>query len=458
MTRPLNLTRAPAPIDVARALATHKAPALVFFDSGRAGARGRWSVITCAPSALIQARGGVCTLTERGVTRTLDAPWSWLVARGRPRREPRAGEPPFVGGLAGVLGYELAWWLDDVRAPRPVPQTPELWVGDFDAALAFDHEAGRWWWCGARDGEAARWLRDALELPVEATAQPPLDAPITPQWLVDPADGLSAQAHMAAQVEACVAAITAGELFEINYTERVGAPWPHGGWALYERMRRVASGAHMGFVDGGGWQLASVSPEQFLQVRGDQVVTRPIKGSRRRDADPERDAALAEALLASEKDRAENVMIVDLMRNDLTRVCVPGTVRAEAVCALESFAGIHHLVSTVRGQLEPTITPVEALLACAPAGSITGAPKLRAVEIAAEVEGTPRGLYTGALFYASRHGMLDSSVLIRSAEVCDGTLRYGAGGAVVADSSPTGEVEEAWLKVRPLIEALRDGG
>ena len=208
-------------------------------------------------------------------------------------------------------------------------------------------------------------------------------------------------------------------------------------------------------MDAQDFQIASVSPERFLSVEGRRVCARPIKGSRRRaEGDPARDRALAEELLSSAKDRAENIMIVDLMRNDLTQVCRLGSVRAEAICELESFAGIHHLVSTVTGELEPGFGPLDALLACFPAGSITGAPKLRSIETIAQLEGSGRGVYTGSLFYASRHGRLDSSVLIRTAEIVGDQVRYGAGGAVVADSDPELERREALLKVGPLARAL----
>ena len=220
-------------------------------------------------------------------------------------------------------------------------------------------------------------------------------------------------------------------------------------------MCEVASGEHFGYLRTPEFELASVSPERFLRVEADgRVITRPIKGSMRRSDDADEDRSLAEALLASEKDRAENIMIVDLMRNDLTQVCKLGTVEATALCELESFAGIHHLVSTVEGVLEEGFDGLDALLASFPAGSITGAPKLRSIEYIANLEGSARGFYTGSLFYASSHGELDSSVLIRTAEIVDGKARYGAGGAVVADSDPERERLEALLKLAPLERAL----
>jgi len=258
------------------------------------------------------------------------------------------------------------------------------------------------------------------------------------------------------RVKACIDAIYAGELFEVNYAERFDAEWTHGGFALYEAMRAVATGDYFAYLDAGEFQVASVSPEQFLEVRDGVVRTRPIKGSCPRDEDPVIDRELGAQLLASEKDRAENIMIVDLMRNDLTRVCRVGSVVAEEICALESFAGIHHLVSTVTGVVEEGIEPLDVLLSCFPAGSITGAPKLRSVELIAAVEGSARGAYTGSMFYASAHGALDASVLIRTAELVGDQARYGAGGAVVAQSDPEGEWREALLK-RALFDRALSG-
>ena len=267
-------------------------------------------------------------------------------------------------------------------------------------------------------------------------------------------DPEGARARYMEQVLAAVEGVRCGDLFEVNYTERLEFAWPDSPMALYHGLRQVASGDYFGYLDAGPWQLLSVSPERFLGVDPTgQALTRPIKGSRARHDDPSLDQESGQALLASAKDHAENVMIVDLMRNDLTRVCALGSVQVTGLCQLESFAHIHHLVSTVRGQLVPECSPTDALLACFPAGSITGAPKLRALEYIAQLEASARGAYTGSLFYASSGG-LDSSVLIRSVELRDGVARYGVGGAVVASSQPAAELEEAWLKAAPLRLAL----
>ena len=211
------------------------------------------------------------------------------------------------------------------------------------------------------------------------------------------------------------------------------------------------------YLNTGEVQIVSASPERFLELRGRQVETRPIKGTRPRGATPEEDRRLGAELLASEKDRAENVMIVDLLRNDLSRVCRDHTVLTPEICVLESFATVHHLVSTVTGELRPGLDAVDLLRATFPGGSITGAPKIRAMEIIAELEPTRRGPYCGAIGWLGGDGWMDTSITIRTYAIKDGMVAFQAGGGIVADSDPAAEYEETLDKARALIEALQGG-
>lgn len=426
-----------SPVEVARALCRAARPGVILFDASRAPRRvPRHSYVSCLPRDTLVERDGAFFCARGGV---LD-PAQWL--RERAGDGPRDG---FAGGVAGVLGFEVAWSLDPPRAPRRAARTPALWAGWYPAAARYDHVDGSWSIAGDPASPAWRALRAAVE---EGSGVPRGEGALSPPRMLC---GEDPGATYAREVQRMVDAITRGDLFEVNYTERFEAAWSGEPFALYEAMREVATGAHFGFLDAGDFQVCSVSPERFVEASGGRLTARPIKGSRRRGATPEDDAASAEALRTSEKDRAENVMIVDLMRNDLTRVCALGSVRAEEVCALETFAGIHHLVSTVVGQLEHGLHPIDALLACSPPGSITGAPKLRSIEYIAEREHTARGVYTGSLFWSSGDAM-DANVLIRTAELVSGVARYGAGGAVVSGSSPEAERDEAWLKARPFFE------
>lgn len=340
--------------------------------------------------------------------------------------------------LWGFLAYEFGWTTCNPAVPRPRSRCPRCWVGVWPIET----------W---REGEAPR--SGGRRAPCDVTCD------VTPD-------------QYAANVQRCIDDIWNGELFEINYTERFRTTWDGTPEELYALMASRSTGEWFGFLAPSGpraasphfedFAIASVSPEMLIRVRDGHVVTRPIKGTRRRSDDPAEDARLAAELLASGKDRAENVMIVDLMRNDLTKVCVPGSVQATAVCELESFAAVHHLVSTVEGQLRPDLLPIDALLACFPAGSITGAPKLRAMELAATYEASARGAYTGSMFVSHPDGRLDSNVLIRTATLFrtdDGwDVEYGAGGAVVSDSSPMGEWEEAVAKLAPVGRFWSAGG
>ncbi|MFP4598170.1 MAG: anthranilate synthase component I family protein [Persicimonas sp.] len=440
-----------SPVDVARALRLADAPGFLFFDSTPAeGAQdASWSILCCAPTRVLTERAG--RFVELPGDAEVTDPIEWL---SRSRLDtpvpdhPGLENLPFHGGLAGMLGFEFAWHLDEVRAPRKHAPTPTVWVGDYPTALVYSHIDRTWWLTGDPDADAAGWLLDALENPH--------NEPIEPGSAERFRLSVSADEYIS-RCQRAIDAIYAGEIFEVNYTERFSADWSGDAFWLYEQLRATSNGAYCAFLDAGQFQLASVSPEQFLEVDRGRAITRPIKGTRPRSAEATEDAHLAEELQTSEKDRAENVMIVDLMRNDLTRVCELGSVEATEICGLHSFVGVHHLVSTVEGDVADGFSAMDVLLACFPAGSITGAPKLRSIELIAQLEEDARGPYTGTLFYASRVlGRLDSSVLIRTAVVTDGAIHYGAGGAVVADSAPRAEYEEACVKAGPLEQVVTD--
>jgi len=245
--------------------------------------------------------------------------------------------------------------------------------------------------------------------------------------------------------------IAAGDIYQINLTRTLSAPWSEDPAAFYPRLRRASPAPYACFLRLGDTTVLSASPECFLRINGRRIMTRPIKGTRPRGAD---DAAVIEELLGSEKERAELVMITDLERNDLGQVCEFGSVRVTALCQLQSFAQVHHLVSEVEGRLRAEVTPVQALRACYPGGSITGAPKKRAREIIAELEPTPRGIYTGAIGFFRRDGSAVFNIAIRTLIVRDGRATYGVGAGLVADSDPASEYEETRHKAAGLFAAL----
>ena len=249
--------------------------------------------------------------------------------------------------------------------------------------------------------------------------------------------------------------IVAGDIFQANLSQRFQAPLREPPFELYRRLRRRNPAPFAAYLGFGEVTVLSASPERFLRLDHDrQVETRPIKGTRPRGLGPMHDAALGRALAESEKDRAENVMIVDLLRNDLSRVCLPGTVRVPELFALEQHPTVHHLVSTVVGELEPGADAVDLVRATFPGGSITGAPKVRAMEIIAELEPTRRGVYCGSIGYIGATGAMDTSIVIRTFVAAGGGLYFQAGGGVVADSDPELEYRETLDKAQGLIETL----
>jgi aminodeoxychorismate synthase component I len=249
--------------------------------------------------------------------------------------------------------------------------------------------------------------------------------------------------------------ILTGDIFQANLSQRFEAPWPGDPFEFYRRLTAANPAPFAAYFQGDGYTIASASPERFLRVDPDgQVETRPIKGTRRRGETPAEDRRLADELLASAKDRAENVMIVDLLRNDLSKVCRPGSVDVPALCALESHPTVHHLESIVTGRLEEGRSAADLLRAAFPGGSITGAPKVRAMEILAELEPVARGVYCGAIGWLSVTGAMDTSIAIRTVTLQGGRATFHAGGGIVADSAPALEYQETLDKAAGIRRAF----
>jgi para-aminobenzoate synthetase component 1 len=247
--------------------------------------------------------------------------------------------------------------------------------------------------------------------------------------------------------------IWAGDIYQVNLAQRLDLPWERDGWAFYERLSAVSPAPFSAFLAGEDFSVVSSSPELFLRLSGNHMLTRPIKGTRPRSDDPTRDAQLTYELQRSEKEMAELVMITDLLRNDLGRVCEYGSVQVPELVRLERYRHVQHLVSTVEGRLRAGLTHLDALAACFPGGSITGAPKIRAMQIIDELEPIERGPYTGCLGYLGFNRESQLSIAIRTAVVCDGRAWYHAGAGIVADSVPEAEYEETLAKARGFLLA-----
>ncbi|MBI1260518.1 MAG: aminodeoxychorismate synthase component I [Rhizobiales bacterium] len=365
--------------------------------------------------------------------------------------------PPFIGGAAGYFGYGLGRVLEKLpaeKAPFAVDdqQLPDIALGFYDLVIAFDHLKTRAFICASGQAPDARIEKLKTRLAHAPAFRQPA-APVKPQPIQA---GFSRQDYEAA-VARVIDYIKAGDIFQANLSQRFESHMAEGDtpYALYLRLREASPAPFACFFNFGEGVLISSSPERFLLSRDRLVETRPIKGTRPRGATPAEDRALADELLASEKDRAENIMIVDLLRNDISRVCADHTVHASQLCTLESYANVHHLVSAVHGRLRPGASNLDLLAACFPGGSITGAPKLRAMEIIAELEPTTRGPYCGAIGYLGDNGHMDTAITIRTMVVKEGRVTFQAGGGIVADSDPASEYVETLDKARAMRVALR---
>lgn len=434
-------------------------PWMVLLDSSRPGDDlGRYSYVTADPFLTLSSRGRLIEMTTRAGSCFLDAnPWDLLqrlIARYNVAAIPDL--PPFQGGVAGYFGYDLGRQLE--RLPALMVdngQLPELSVGFYDWVLSQDHQTGRAWLVtsGLPDGslEAAHRRRDQVLDWLSRPSRPvdPASARYTPRLRSNV--GKACYLDMVRRAKEYIAA---GDIYQVNLSQRLEGDWQGDPWTFYRRLRQVspvAYAAYLGFPDGA---VLSASPERFLRLDERCIDTRPIKGTRPRGSTLNADAALSAELLASEKERAENVMIVDLLRNDLGRVAEIGSIRVPRLFRLEGYSNVWHLVSTVTGRLRPELDAVDLLRACFPGGSVTGCPKVRSMEIIEELEPSRRGVYCGAIGYLSFSGAMDTSIVIRTLVLNEDRVQLQVGGAVVADSDPEREYAESLAKAQSGLAAL----
>jgi para-aminobenzoate synthetase component 1 len=437
-------------------------PGAALLESGPGfGAAGRWSILAARPRLVYEATGSSWSLRGRGVEETgvgdVLGPLDRLLRRfglADPGATPEEDLPPFWGGMIGFFGYDLAPALE--RLPRRAARDsrlPDVRFGLYDTAVTVDHATGSvelWAHDLLGEGELAargrlRGWRAALGRPAPA---PPRPAALSVL------EGNFRRAEYLAAVRRALDYIAAGDIFQVNLSQRFAARGQPGPLDLYLRLKARSPAPFACLLAWDDLAVVGASPEWFYQTRGDRLITRPIKGTRPRGRTPEEDARLIAELRESPKDRAELTMIVDLERNDLGRVCRYGTVRVVDPLVVESFAQVHHLVATVEGRIRPGAGPVDIVRALFPGGSITGAPKIRAMEIIDELEPTRRSLYTGAVGYFGRGGASGFNIAIRTLLVEGDRVSYQVGGGIVADSDPEAEYEETLHKGRGLRAVL----
>jgi para-aminobenzoate synthetase component 1 len=422
----------PAPDPFGTCVRLSRLPYLLFLDSSAQGILGRYSFLTADPIAL---------------ARTPDEARALL---RRQRHEVLPGLPPFQGGIAGYVSYDWGAELERVARPTPdrfTPQISDVLLGLYDWVIAWDHLEEKAWLIGAPG--RTKWVQERLKGAPPAVRDDPAPAGHAPE-------SNFSRAEYEAGVSRIREYIAAGDAYQVNLAQRFHAPFRGSPLALYRRLRARNPAPFGAYLDFAGTVVTSISPERFLHFDPATrlVEARPIKGTRPRGATAARDETLARELVESEKDRAENVMIVDLLRNDLGKVCRPGSVAVPKLFALESHPTVHHLVSTVTGVLADDRDAFDLLRAAFPGGSVTGAPKIRAMEIIAELERAPRGVYCGAIGYVSATGAMDFNIPIRTIVLRDGIATFHAGAGIVWDSEPAAEYQETLAKARTMIEAL----
>lgn len=427
---------------------------------------GRYSFVAARPFLRFRSFGPHCEVRAGGRTQVhYGDPWRFLEALLARYELLDAIDLPFpLGGCFGYWGYELNRFLEPRLPRRPAGDLdlPDCDLGFYDSLVVFDHQLSRTWIVstglqedGSRNPERARKQREfwSHHLDTEAADPSPPPPPVARSPLALPPSSLERPAFLAA-VRRAQEYIRAGHIYQVNLAQRFTAPAPVPPWEFFLQLATLAPAPFAAWLDAGDFQIASSSMELFLRLSGARILTRPIKGTRRRGADPTRDAQLGYELQTSPKERAELVMITDLLRNDLGRVCAYGSVQVPELLRLERYAQVQHLVATVEGHLRPGVSHFQALAACFPGGSVTGAPKVRAMEILDELEPVRRGPYTGALGYLGFNGESQLSILIRLALWRHGQVHYHTGAGIVADSDPEAEYDETLAKAAAYLQLV----
>jgi para-aminobenzoate synthetase component 1 len=447
------------PASIARLFAEEQGT--LFLDSASFSEASRYSFIGIHPFLTLTSKNGKMTLN---LNEFQGNPWDALaeqLALFQFKVIPHL--PPFQGGVAGFFAYDLYQHLENIKGQQQDDIAfPDMALGFYDLVIAFDHADQKAWIFSSgfplqdktlrleRANNRLQWLLEKLAcVTSDIENKKRFSTKITSNFT---------KPNYCAAVQTVKNYILAGDIFQANISQRFEArlPTDFTPFFLYERLRKINPAPFAAYFKMDDVVIASASPERFLELRNQLVETRPIKGTRPRGKTAEEDEKLMKELLVSEKDHAENVMIVDLLRNDLSKVCEAHSVKVTQLCGLETFATVHHLVSIVTGKLQFNSTAIDLLRATFPGGSITGAPKIRAMEIIAEIEPTKRGPYCGSMGYIGFNGDMDTSITIRTFAIKNNKILFQAGGGIVLDSDPLMEYEETLTKASALQRVLTD--
>ena len=453
------------------AASLRREPGLVLLRTGSFDVpSARYSFVAARPFLTFRSSGTDCRtqFADGRVVEQFGNPWQHLAPLLAAYELLDDLDFPFpLGGCFGYWGYDLKQFVEPRLTRRAVNdlELPDCHLGFHASLVVFDHQLGKTWVVAtglaadgsrneARARSQLRWWRERLAAEEVSAGSPSASA--APATVGQPPKVTSSlsRADFLAAVQSALRYIHAGDIYQVNLAQRLSAPCPVSGWDYFERLSAVSPAPFSAFFGCGDFSVASSSPELFLRLSGSHILTRPIKGTRPRSADPLRDAQLTYELQRSEKEMAELVMITDLLRNDLGRVCEYGSVQVPELVRLERYAQVQHLVSTVEGRLRGGVTHLDALAACFPGGSITGAPKIRAMEIIDELEPVARGPYCGCHGYLGFNRESELSITIRTAVLRNGMAWFHVGAGIVADSKPEAEYDETLAKAGGLLAAL----
>ncbi|MFM4957480.1 aminodeoxychorismate synthase component I [Aeromonas veronii] len=420
-------------------------------SAGPLGADNGFDIITADPLATLETRGEVTTLrVGANISKHHEDPLALLAHTQQQllgELELCATHLPFIGGALGLFGYDLGRRFErlPVQAAADIA-VPDMAVGIYDWALLRNVATGDWqlvhWGDEAGLANRLAWLEQQQAKPAPAFA-------LQGSWQSN-----MSRAEYGEKFARIQEYLAAGDCYQINLTQRFSAPYQGDEWQAYCLLATANKAPFSAFIRLPESALLSLSPERFLLLDGRHIETKPIKGTRPRHPDPATDRQVARELTLADKDRSENLMIVDLLRNDIGRVSRPGSVSVPHLFAVESFPAVHHLVSTIHGELDARWQGVDLLRACFPGGSITGAPKIRAMEIIEELEPQRRNAYCGSIGYLSQHGRMDTSICIRTLIAEAGRLHCWAGGGIIADSDADSEYQETYDKVARILPPL----
>lgn len=433
-------------------------PNAIWLDSGKPRSlSGRFDIITAQPSCVLETRGNETRITTASATH-VSGEDPFLLAQDLLNTsgaiEPSLSAYPFVGGLAGFFGYDLGRRIEALPDSLPkVDGFPDMHLGYYTWALVLNHSSQKGWLIF--QSNCSQTLRADIKKRLKQAPEESSDPGYRSEYLFTPSATRDEYFDAISKIKAY---IRQGDCYQVNLARHYSAPFDGDSWTLYRQLRRVLPSPYSCYYQWGDPQQAilSLSPERFLKLSMGQVESKPIKGTARRGKTVEEDQQNAIELMNSAKDRAENLMIVDLLRNDLGKTCEPGSIRVPKLFGLESFPNVHHLVSTVTGKLRGDESPLTLLRGCFPGGSITGAPKKRAMEIIEELESCRRSLYCGSIGYISATGRMDTNIAIRTLLADAETLHCWGGGGIVADSVAENEFQETLDKIRILIQSNGD--